>query len=66
MKFPPHGYPLYYDTLRIQTMGVEMAHKKFKKFWLIYGRVSGFAIGFNVDKYSITLDLGFWYVGIEY
>ena len=43
-----------------------MAHKKFNRFWLIYGRVSGFAIGFNVDRYSITVDLGFWYIGLEY
>lgn len=43
-----------------------MAHKKFKRCWFIYGRVSGFAIGFNVDKYAATIELGFWYVGLEY
>jgi hypothetical protein len=45
---------------------MKMAHKKFNKFWLIYGRVSGFALGFSVDKFSITIDLGFWYIGLEY
>ena len=48
------------------STGGQMAHKKFNRFWLIYGKVSGFAIGFNVDKYSITVDLGFWYIGLEY
>jgi hypothetical protein len=44
---------------------MKMAHKNFNKFWLIYGRVSGFALGFSVDKFSITIDLGFWYIGLE-
>jgi hypothetical protein len=37
-----------------------------KKVWLSYGRVSGFAIGFDVSRWSATLDLGFWYIGLEY
>jgi hypothetical protein len=45
---------------------MKMSHKKFKRFWLIYGKISGFALGFNVDRYSATVDLGFWYIGFEF
>jgi hypothetical protein len=34
--------------------------------WLTYGRVSGFAIGFSVNRYFIDIQLGFWYLGFEY
>jgi hypothetical protein len=40
--------------------------KRILNKWVIYGRVSGFALGFNVDKYAVTIDLGFWYLGVEY
>jgi len=30
------------------------------------GRVSGFSLGICVNKYLATIDLGFWYVGVEY
>lgn len=44
------------------TMDME---KRIGKRWLSYGRVSGFAIGFNISSYSIGLELGFWYIGVE-
>jgi hypothetical protein len=34
--------------------------------WFTYGRVSGFSIGFTVNKYFIDLQLGFWYIGLEF
>ena len=34
--------------------------------WLTYGRVSGFAIGFSVNRFFTDVQLGFWYVGFEY
>jgi hypothetical protein len=33
--------------------------------WFTYGRVSGFSIGFTVNKYFIDVQLGFWYIGLE-
>ena len=43
-----------------------MAQKRFKKFWLTYGRVSGVSVGICITKYYTLIDLGFWYVGVEY
>lgn len=37
-----------------------------EKVWLSYGRVCGFAIGINVSRWSAGIDLGFWYIGLEY
>jgi len=34
--------------------------------WIVCGRVTGFAIGFNISKYSAGIELGFWYIGIEF
>jgi hypothetical protein len=67
LKFPPHGFPLYYDTLKIQTVEVEMAAKQLGVGkWLTYGRLGGFGFGFTISRYYANLDLGFWYVGLEY
>jgi len=43
-----------------------MAHKKFKKFWFSYGIFSGFGIGFSITRHYITIDLGFFYLGLEF
>jgi hypothetical protein len=37
-----------------------------KNKWLTYGRMSGFGIGFSVNKYFIDIQLGFWYIGLEF
>ena len=37
-----------------------------KSKWLTYGRVSGFAIGFSINRYFIDVQLGFWYIGLEF
>ena len=42
------------------------AKKVGKNKWLTYGRNSGFGLGFNVCKYYISLELGFWYVAFEF
>ena len=34
--------------------------------WFTYGRMSGFGIGFTISRYYANLDLGFWYLGLEY
>lgn len=34
--------------------------------WITYGRVSGFAIGFSFNRYFTDVQLGFWFIGIEY
>ena len=39
--------------------------KKVGKHWFTYGRISGFGIGFTVNKYFIDIQFGFWYVGLE-
>jgi hypothetical protein len=40
--------------------------KKMGKYWFSYGKMSGFGIGFVVDKYHWNIDLGFWYIGQEF
>jgi hypothetical protein len=40
--------------------------KKVGKYWMSYGRKSGFGLGFDVSKYGWSLDLGFWYIGGEF
>lgn len=40
--------------------------KKIGRCWFAWGRKSGFGIGFNVSKFGIDLDLGFWYIGVEF
>jgi hypothetical protein len=40
--------------------------KKIGKYWFACGRKSGFGIGFNVSKYGLDMDLGFWYLGVEF
>ena len=40
--------------------------KKVGNYWLSVGTKSGFGIGFDISKYWIILDLGFWYVGFEF
>jgi len=40
--------------------------KRVGKYWFVYGRKSGFGIGFDVSKYFWTIDLGFWYIGQEF
>ena len=37
-----------------------------KNKWLTYGRLSGFAIGFSVNRFFADVQLGFWYIGFEY
>jgi hypothetical protein len=40
--------------------------KKVGRFWFYGGRNSGIGLGFNFDKYHLTFDLLFWYVGWEF
>ena len=42
-----------------------MEKKIFKK-WFIWGRKSGFGIGFDISRYGISCELGLWYIGIEF
>jgi hypothetical protein len=43
-----------------------MEKKIGKKVWFAYGRKSGFGIGFDISRWYTTIDLGFWYIGVEY
>jgi len=43
-----------------------MTTKEIGKYWLAYGRLSGFGIGLNINRHVIDLQLGFWYVGLEF
>jgi hypothetical protein len=48
-------------------MEVKMAAKEIRMGkWLTYGRMSGFGIGFSINRYFVDVQLGFWYVGFEY
>jgi hypothetical protein len=40
--------------------------KRMRNLWFTYGRIHGFGIGFTVNKYFIDIQLGFWYLGLEY
>jgi len=40
--------------------------KRILNKWLIAGRAPGFAIGFNISRYSVGIELGFWYIGVEF
>jgi hypothetical protein len=67
LKFPPHGFPPYYGTVFPLTTEVEMAAKEIRMGkWLTYGRMSGFGIGFSINRYFVDVQLGFWYIGLEY
>ena len=34
--------------------------KQIGKYWFAWGRKSGFGIGFDINRYHWSLDLGFW------
>jgi hypothetical protein len=40
--------------------------KEIGKYWFSAGRTGGFALGFSFNRYHWTIDLGFWYLGIEF
>lgn len=40
--------------------------KKIGSFWFYAGKNSGVGAGFHVDKYHVTIDFLFWYVGWEF
>jgi hypothetical protein len=40
--------------------------KKIGKYWFACGRKHGFGVGFDVSKYWVNLDLGFWYLSLEF
>lgn len=33
---------------------------------IVYGNKSFFGIGFDISKYGICFELGFWYFGVEF
>jgi len=39
--------------------------KKIGSQWYYAGRKAGFGIGFNISRYCIDIDLGFWFVAVE-
>lgn len=43
-----------------------VAKKVGRNKWLTFGRNSGFGLGFNVCKYYVSLELGFWYLAFEF
>jgi hypothetical protein len=43
-----------------------MEKKIGKKVWLAYGKLSGFGIGFQISRYNLDLNLGFWFIGFEF
>lgn len=68
LKFPPHGFPPFYDTLRIQLMEVRMIKEiKLGNRWISFGySFRRFAVGFTIDRYHMDIDLVFFWVGIEF
>ena len=47
-------------------LGERLMEKKIGRYWYARGRKMGFGIGFDISKYGVQLDLGFWYVGVEF
>jgi len=43
-----------------------MKQKVIGKGWLYYGKLSGFGIGFQISRYNVDLNLGFWFIGLEF
>lgn len=43
-----------------------MAEKFIKGHYLQWGRTVGFSLGFNFSKYNVGIDIGFWYIGLEF
>jgi len=44
-----------------------MAAKKIgKNKWIASGRFPGIAIGINISKHYISIELGFWYLTFEF
>jgi hypothetical protein len=44
-----------------------MAAKKIgKNKWIAWGRFPGIAIGINISKHYISIELGFWYLTFEF
>ncbi len=43
-----------------------MEKKIRNKVWFSCGRIYGFGIGFTINRYFFDLQLGFWYIGLEY
>ena len=42
-----------------------MKEKRIKNCWIQYGVKFGFGIGFDVSRYYLNLDLGFWWISVE-
>jgi hypothetical protein len=36
------------------------------KVWFFYGKLYGFGIGFTISKDYFNINLGFWYIGLEW
>jgi len=43
-----------------------MATKRFKRFTLCWGFHKGFAVGFNIEKYMVIIELGIFWVAVEF
>ena len=43
-----------------------MEKKIGKRVYFSWGKLYGFGIGINVSKYFSEIQLGFWYIGLEY
>jgi hypothetical protein len=42
------------------------AKKVGKNKFITFGVNSGFGLGFNITKYYVSLELGFWYLAFEF
>ena len=34
--------------------------------WIAYGKLNGFGLGFQITRYNVDLNLGFWFIGLEF
>jgi len=42
-----------------------MKELKVGRYWLHWGKLSGYGLGIKIDKYGMDIDLVKFYVGIE-
>lgn len=37
-----------------------------KKIWLTFGYTAQIGLGFNINRYTLSIDLGPFYIGVEW
>jgi hypothetical protein len=59
---------MHYSVLRAEPRFNVAGERQVGKLWISYGRTPfpGFSIGIELDRYHFSLNLVFWYIGLEF